>query len=201
MTFAAENIPADIDQIATDIVRADYTCGDEEPEWLMYLAMALAILAERDRSTPAPSHNVMGARTATVEDHNAAFDLADEALGGAFKAGFKEGWIYAEADADGDRYQEMAEEYGLAVDTAPQECWDAHREKFFAMLPLAAIPEVGAEIGDVEAQIASVVQSVNEWDDRTSPDDYPEHLLITSEELTLILRNFAAAISASEVEG
>ncbi|MBO9125497.1 MULTISPECIES: hypothetical protein [unclassified Rhizobium] len=54
-------------------------------------------------------------------------------------------------------------------------------------------------LADVEAEIASVVQSVNEWDDRTSPDDYPEHLLITSEELTLILRNFAAAISSMEV--
>lgn len=32
---------------------------------------------------------------------------------------------------------------------------------------------------DVDAEIASVVQSVNEWDDRTSPDDYPDHLLIT----------------------
>lgn len=45
----------------------------------------------------------------------------------------------------------------------------------------------------VEAEIERVVQSVNEWDDRTSPDDYPEHLLITSEELADILRNFADA--------
>lgn len=51
---------------------------------------------------------------------------------------------------------------------------------------------------DLQGEIARVVQSVNEWDDRTSPDDYPEHLLITSEELTLILRNFAAAIATSE---
>lgn len=51
---------------------------------------------------------------------------------------------------------------------------------------------------DVKAEIASVVQSVNEWDDRTSPDDYPDHLLITSEELTLILRNFAATISITK---
>jgi hypothetical protein len=46
----------------------------------------------------------------------------------------------------------------------------------------------------IEDEIASVVQSVNEWDDRTSPDEYPEHLLITSEELTLILRTFAATL-------
>lgn len=51
---------------------------------------------------------------------------------------------------------------------------------------------------NVEAEIARVVQSVNEWDDRTSPDDYPEHLLITSEELANILRNFAATLEASD---
>ncbi|HEX5935892.1 MAG TPA: hypothetical protein VFY63_17160 [Pseudorhizobium sp.] len=50
---------------------------------------------------------------------------------------------------------------------------------------------------DGEAEIASVVQSVNEWDDRTSPDDYPDHLLITSEELAEILRNFAATLEGS----
>lgn len=163
----------------------------------LFIATYQAIPSEASASI-AP--HVVGTRIATVKDHNAAFDPADEALGGAFKAGFKEGWIYAEMDADGDRYQEMSEEYGLAVDMAPQECWDAHREKYFAMLPLAAIPEVGATIGDVEGEITRVVQSVNDWDDRTSPDDYPDHLLITSEELTLILRNFAAAIT-SEVEG
>lgn len=43
----------------------------------------------------------------------------------------------------------------------------------------------------LEQEIARVVQSVNEWDDRTSPEDYPDHLLITSEELADILRNFA----------
>lgn len=48
----------------------------------------------------------------------------------------------------------------------------------------------------VEAEIERVVQSVNEWDDRTSPDDYPEHLLITSEELADILRNFAESTLA-----
>ena len=50
----------------------------------------------------------------------------------------------------------------------------------------------------LEQQIARVVQSVNEWDDRTSPDDYPEHLLITSEELADILRSFANAVLAVE---
>ncbi|WP_430245002.1 hypothetical protein [Neorhizobium sp. DAR64861/K0K2] len=94
---------------------------------------ALALLR-----SPAPQDY----KRVTAEEHNAAFDSANEALGGAFMAGFREGWIYAEIDADGERYQEMAEEYALAVDSAPQEAWDAHRAKFFAMLPLAAVPEV-----------------------------------------------------------
>lgn len=143
-----------------------------------------------DQAPPPESHLLV-----TAEEHNAAFDPANEALGGAFMAGFREGWIYAEIDADGERYQEMAEEYSLAVDTAPGEAWDAHRAKFFAMLPLAAIPAMGTPIADKEAEIARVVQSVNEWDDRTSPDEYPDHLLITSEELADILRNFAEVIA------
>lgn len=56
-------------------------------------------------------------------------------------------------------------------------------------------PAQATEIhADVEGEIASVVQSVNEWDDRTSPDDYPDHLLITSDELADILRNFAETL-------
>lgn len=50
----------------------------------------------------------------------------------------------------------------------------------------------------VEDEISRVLQSVNEWDDRTSPDDYPDHLLITSEELADILRNFARAIAVTD---
>ncbi|GAA4169274.1 hypothetical protein [Shinella granuli] len=46
-------IPDDIDRIATDIVRADYSKGDQEPDWLLYLAIAKAIhdavMAERER--------------------------------------------------------------------------------------------------------------------------------------------------------
>ncbi|TCN30300.1 hypothetical protein [Sinorhizobium americanum] len=82
-------------------------------------------------------------RTATAEDVNAAFDPADEALGGAFKDGFREGWLLA-MTADGDSYEELTEEYGRAVDTAPSEAWNAHRQKYFAMLPLAAIPAFGS---------------------------------------------------------
>lgn len=46
-------IPDDIDRIATDIVRADYSKDGQEPDWLLYLAIAKAIhdavMAERER--------------------------------------------------------------------------------------------------------------------------------------------------------
>lgn len=58
----------------------------------------------------------------------------------------------------------------------------------------ALMEEKSLASGSVENEIACIVQAVNEWDDRTSPDDYPDHLLITSEELTEILMNFAAAL-------
>jgi hypothetical protein len=82
---------------------------------------------------------------ATVADHNAAFDPADEALGGAFRAGFREGWISGQSP-DGTDYGDLAERYPQAVDIEPSEAWQAHRDEFFAMLPLAAIPEVGESL-------------------------------------------------------
>jgi hypothetical protein len=42
-----EKIPEDIDRLATDIVRADYTSSGDEPEWLLYKAIAQALLSER----------------------------------------------------------------------------------------------------------------------------------------------------------
>lgn len=41
-------IPEDIDRIASDIVRADYS-ADAEPDYAFYLAIAKAILADRQR--------------------------------------------------------------------------------------------------------------------------------------------------------
>ena len=41
--------------------------------------------------------------------------------------------------------------------------------------------------------IAANVQSVCDWDDRTSPDDYPEHLLITPAELSELLEGVVDA--------
>lgn len=47
MTDVPEKIPEDIDRTATDIVRANYISSGDEPEWLMYKAIAEALLAER----------------------------------------------------------------------------------------------------------------------------------------------------------
>ncbi len=55
-----------------------------------------------------------------------------------------------------------------------------------ALQNVASLPR---ERGEVKEIIAAQVQSVCDWDDRTSPDDYPDHLLITPEELTEILEN------------
>ncbi|MDR6818468.1 hypothetical protein J2X76_003645 [Neorhizobium sp. 2083] len=44
-------MPADIDQIASDIVLADYSKAPE-PDYALYLAIAQAILAERQRDRP-----------------------------------------------------------------------------------------------------------------------------------------------------
>jgi hypothetical protein len=55
---------------------------------------------------------------ATVADHNAAFDPADEALGGAFRAGFREGWIHGQSP-DGIDYGDLAERFPQAVDIEP----------------------------------------------------------------------------------
>jgi hypothetical protein len=74
-----------------------------------------------------------------VSDYNAAFDPADDAFGGAFKDGFREGWLFAQTP-DFERREEFEEEYGRSVDIAPSECWDAYRSHYFAMLPLAALP-------------------------------------------------------------
>jgi hypothetical protein len=67
---------------------------------------------------------------------------------------------------------------------------DHNGEHIEALVPARAIL--------IADEIERVVQSVNEWDDRTSPDDYPDHLLITSEELADILRNFADTLATTE---
>lgn len=44
--------PQDIDHIATDIVRTDYSKLDDDPDWLLYKAIGSAILAERPAMQP-----------------------------------------------------------------------------------------------------------------------------------------------------
>lgn len=88
--------------------------------------------------TPAPASKM----TVTAEEHNAVFDPANDALGGAFKDGFREGWLFAKDPGFEDR-EELEAEYQRAVDIAPSECWDAYRSHYFSMLPLATIPDVG----------------------------------------------------------
>lgn len=91
-----------------------------------------------DRATHAPAPQVK----VTAEEHNASFDLANDALGGAFKDGFREGWLFAKDPGFDDR-EDLEADYSRSVDIAPSECWDAYRSHYFAMLPLAAIPDVG----------------------------------------------------------
>lgn len=86
--------------------------------------------------TDTPKNNM----AVTAEQHNAAFDPANDALGGAFKDGFREGWLFAQDPGFNDR-EELERDYHHVVDIAPAECWDAYRSHYFAMLPLAAIPE------------------------------------------------------------
>jgi hypothetical protein len=75
---------------------------------------------------------------------------------------------------------------------------EAHGKAVDAITSLYAATPAPATHVDVEGEIARVVQSVNEWDDRTSPEDYPDHLLITSEELADILRSFAATLEGRD---
>lgn len=77
-------------------------------------------------------------------------------------------------------------------DCCPSQARDYTRRRGTLVLIMQAI-RVQRKV-DMENKIARVVQSVNDWDDRTSPEDYPDHLLITSEELADILRNFADAL-------
>jgi len=96
---------------------------------------------------------------ATVEDHNDAFDPADEAFGGAFKDGFREGWLFAKSPDFEDR-DEAEEDYPREVDIAPSECWDAYRSRYFEKLPLAAIPEVGAPIASPSSAEIEALQKI-----------------------------------------
>lgn len=80
------------------------------------------------------------AEAQAVADYNARFDPADEAGREIFEAAYRLGWLSARFpdgwDADGE------EEYRRYVDGVETgEAWHAHRDEFFARLPLAALGE------------------------------------------------------------
>lgn len=78
-----------------------------------------------------------------VDAYNAAFDPAFEAGQEVFNAGFREGWIFANTCEGGANYEDAAESFSRSVDGVELgEAWDAHRDAFFARLPLAALPPV-----------------------------------------------------------
>jgi hypothetical protein len=62
----------------------------------------------------------------------------------------------------------------------------------------SASPAASTEaLTETAKRIDEIVQSVSEWDDRTSPVYMPEALLITPDELTKLLHDFAGDISAA----
>lgn len=75
----------------------------------------------------------------SVAEYNEAHDKIEQVVGGAFRDGFEEGWIYAQTP-DGSEYDERKQEFGRAVDTEPSEAWDGYRDKYVAMLPIPALP-------------------------------------------------------------
>lgn len=69
----------------------------------------------------------------------------EEVLGGAFRAGFREGWISGQSP-DGTDRGDLVERYPQAVDNEPSKAWAGHRDHFLAMLPAAWMsPAAAAE--------------------------------------------------------
>lgn len=81
----------------------------------------------------------------------------------------------------------------------PCELWGADPFPHLTRAGLKPLEVVDDQVptGGLEDLIARTVQGVLEWDDRTSPDDWPEALLITPEELTALLRDFAAELGGA----
>lgn len=76
-----------------------------------------------------------------VAVYNAAFDPAHEAGRAVFADGFREGFLFAMFPEGYDDPEEMNDTFRGAVDgVVLGEAWDAHRDAFFARLPLAALP-------------------------------------------------------------
>ncbi|MFN3675545.1 MAG: hypothetical protein ACK4TC_06155 [Sphingomonas pseudosanguinis] len=88
-------------------------------------------------------------RIATQQDHARAYDSAEEVLGGAFNAGYREGWIRSGTLRSGTAaYNSLSADYDRLIDAEPIEAWAGYRADFHAQLPLAALPLVGAPFVD-----------------------------------------------------
>lgn len=61
--------------------------------------------------------------------------------------------------------------------------------------------EIASPGQEWEREVADLVRSIAEWDDRTSPEDYPDHLLLTPQELTEFARCVAALASVPAPSG
>lgn len=94
---------------------------------------------------------------ATEQDRARAYDAAEEVLGGAFSAGYREGWIGSGAvRAGASAYNSLSADYDRTVGDEPIEAWAVHRAGFHAQLPLAALPVVGAPFVGEERGTAAV---------------------------------------------
>ncbi|PTQ64866.1 hypothetical protein C8J45_102222 [Sphingomonas sp. PP-CE-3G-477] len=82
----------------------------------------------------------------SVAEYNEVYDKFEEVVGGAFRDGFQEGWVFA-LTPDGTDYDDRQEEYGRTVDIEPSEAWEGYRDKYEAMLPVAALPVINARGG------------------------------------------------------
>lgn len=102
-------------------------------------------------------------RIATEQDRARAYDAAEEVLGGAFSAGYREGWIGSGAvRAGASAYNSLSADYDRTVGNEPIEAWAVYRDGFHAQLPLAALPVVGAPFVGEERGTAAV--PVREYD-------------------------------------
>jgi hypothetical protein len=83
-----------------------------------------------------------------------------------------------------DRFrQKYADASTHAIDTLIKKGWTP---------VYVAAPADSAEPVAWEAAVDDQIRSIAEWDDRTSPEDYPDHLLLTPAEL----KDFARWVSA-----
>lgn len=104
--------------------------------------LARSALTHQEVEGDTPKEEVV----ATVEEYNAVFDPADEAGRDVFEDGLFVGYMHAKYGACWpDDLEEAEAEFRADFDSVSRlEAWDAHRDTFFARLPLAALPALSA---------------------------------------------------------